>query len=49
MVEAVSRLKGHFPKARGFVTITVRDSPVSRTYGWNVAKFRDATNPCCWV
>ena len=42
IVEAVGRLKERFPKARGFVTISVSDSPVSLTYVWNIAKFRDA-------
>ncbi len=42
IVEAVGRLKERFPKARGFVTITVNDSPVSLSYCWNVAKFRAA-------
>jgi transposase len=42
IVEALGRLKERFPKARGFVTITVSDSPMSVTYVWNVAKFRDA-------
>ncbi len=49
IVEAVGRLKERFPKARGFVTITVSDSPVSLSdspmslsYVWNVAAFRDA-------
>ena len=42
IVEAVGRLKERFAKARVFVTITVRDRPVSLTYVWNIAKFRDA-------
>ena len=42
IVEAVGRLKERFPKARGFVTITVRDRPMSLHYAWNVAKFRAA-------
>jgi transposase len=42
IVEAVGRLKERFPKARGFVTITVCDIPMSLTYVWNSAKFRDA-------
>jgi hypothetical protein len=40
IVEAVGRLKERFPKARGFVTITVSDLPVSLRYTWNVVKFR---------
>jgi hypothetical protein len=42
IVEAVGRLKERFPKARGFVTITVSDRPMSLSYVWNVVKFRAA-------
>ncbi|GAC1666139.1 MAG: hypothetical protein PVS2B1_24850 [Candidatus Dormibacteraceae bacterium] len=43
ILEAVGRLKGRYPKARPFVTITVStDKPVSLTYTWNVAAFKDA-------
>lgn len=42
VVEAVGRLKERFPKARGFVTITVTDMPTSLGYVWNIAKFKDA-------
>jgi DDE family transposase len=42
ILEAVGRLKERFPKARAFVTITVSVRPVSLSYVWNVAKFRDA-------
>lgn len=42
IVEAVGRLKERFPKARSFVTVTVTVKPVSLSYVWNVAKFRDA-------
>ncbi len=42
IVEAVGRLKERFPKARGFVAITVADNPVSLSYVWNVVKFRAA-------
>jgi len=42
IVEAVGRLKERFPKARAFVTITVRPGRGSLSYGWNVAKFREA-------
>jgi hypothetical protein len=42
IVEAVGRLKERFPKARGFVTITVRAGRGSLSYVWNVAKFRAA-------
>ncbi len=40
IVEAVGRLKERFPKARGFVAITVADNHVSLSYVWNVVKFR---------
>jgi transposase len=42
IVEAIGRLKERFPKARGFVAITVSDKPVSLTYSWHVVKFREA-------
>jgi transposase len=42
IVEAVGRLKERFPKARTFATVTVTVKPVSLSYVWNVAKFRDA-------
>jgi len=45
ILEAVGRLKERFPKARGFVTITVSaasDSHVSLSCVWNVAAFKDA-------
>jgi transposase len=42
ILEAVGRLKERFPKARGFVTITVSDSPVSLSSVWNVAVFKEA-------
>jgi transposase len=42
IVEAVGRLKERFPKARGFVTITVSDTDVSLSYAWNITKFRAA-------
>jgi transposase len=41
ILEAVGRLKERFPKARAFVAITVTDRPVSLSYTWNVAKFKD--------
>ena len=44
ILEAVGRLKERFPKARGFVTISVlavSDSTMSLNYVWNVAKFKD--------
>jgi hypothetical protein len=42
ILEAVGRLHERFPKARGFVTITVSVMPVSLRYVWNVPKFRAA-------
>src|SRR5271156_6824438 len=42
IVEAVGSLKERFPKARTFVTVTVTVMPVSLSYVWNAAKFRDA-------
>lgn len=42
ILEAVGRLKERFPKSRGFVTITVSVRPVSLSYVWNIAKFKDA-------
>ena len=42
ILEAVGRLKERFPKARTFVTITVSVRPVSLSYVWNVAKFKEA-------
>jgi Transposase DDE domain len=42
IVEAVGRLKERFPKARGFVTITVRAGRGSLGSVWHVAKFRAA-------
>ena len=42
ILEAVGRLKERFPKACPFVTITVSDRPVSLSYLWKVAKFKDA-------
>lgn len=42
ILEAVGRLKERYPKGRPFVRITVSDAPVSLSYTWDVAKFRDA-------
>jgi transposase len=42
ILEAIGRLKGKYPKAHPFVTINVSDKPVSLTYTWRVAKFRQA-------
>ena len=46
VLEALGRLKGRYPKAHGFADIQVSqgssDIPMSLTYTWNVAKFRQA-------
>jgi len=42
ILEALGRLKGRYPKARPFVDIQVGRSPVSLTYTWRIAKFRQA-------
>jgi transposase len=46
VLEALGRLKGRYPKAHGFADIQVSqgssDIPLSLTYTWNVAKFRQA-------
>jgi hypothetical protein len=42
ILEAVGRLKERFPKARAFVTIRVGVKPVSLSYVWDVAKFKEA-------
>jgi transposase len=42
ILEAIGRLKGRYPKAHPFVTITVSDKPVSLTYTWRVAQFKEA-------
>ncbi len=42
ILEAVGRLKERFPKARTFVAIRVSVKPVSLSYVWNVAKFKEA-------
>jgi hypothetical protein len=42
ILEAVGRLKERFPKGRPFVTISVSDRPVSVSYIWNVAKYKEA-------
>jgi transposase len=42
IVEAVGRLKGRYPKACPFVTITVTEQPAALHYVWQVAKFREA-------
>lgn len=42
VVEAIGRLKGRYPKACPFVTVDVSVNPVSLTYRWRVAKFREA-------
>jgi hypothetical protein len=42
IVEAIGRLKGRYPKGCPFVSIQVGVKPVTLTYTWNVAKFREA-------
>jgi hypothetical protein len=42
ILEAIGRLKGRFPKGCPFVTIRVGHQPVSLTYTWHVAKFKEA-------
>jgi transposase len=42
IAEAIGKLKERYPKARGFVEITISDSPQSLTYTWKVAKFKAA-------
>ena len=42
ILEAIGRLKGRYPKAHPFVDIHVSGSPVSLTYTWRVAKFKQA-------
>lgn len=42
ILEAIGRLKGRYPKAHPFVDIQVGDQPVSLTYTWRVAKFKQA-------
>src|ERR1700677_5006104 len=42
ILEAIGRLKGRYPKAHPFVDIEVSDKPVSLTYTWRVAKFKQA-------
>jgi transposase len=42
ILEAIGRLKGRYPKAHPFVDIQVRDKPVSLSYSWRVAKFKEA-------
>jgi transposase len=42
ILEALGRLKGRYPKAHAFVDIHVGVNPVSLTYTWRVAKFREA-------
>ena len=41
-LEALGRLKGRYPKAHGFVDIQVGVNPVSLSYTWRVAKFKQA-------
>ncbi len=42
ILEAIGRLKERYPKAHAFATICVGAKPVSLTYTWNVAKFKEA-------
>jgi transposase len=43
IVEAIGRLKGRYPKACPFVSLCVSSNqPVSLTYTWRVAKFKEA-------
>jgi hypothetical protein len=42
ILEAIGRLKERYPKACPFVTIQVRDKPMSLSCTWNVAKFKEA-------
>src|ERR1700687_2581055 len=42
ILEAIGQLKGKYPKARPFVDIQVSDNPMSLTYTWQVAKFKQA-------
>ena len=42
ILEAIGRLKERYPKAHAFATICVSIKPVSLTYTWNVAKFKEA-------
>jgi transposase len=42
ILEAIGRLKGRYPKAHAYVDIQVCDQPLSLTYTWRVAKFKQA-------
>jgi transposase len=42
ILEAIGRLKGRFPKAVPFVTLSVTAAPLSVVVQWQVAKFKDA-------
>ncbi len=42
ILEAIGRLKGRYPKAHPFVDIQVSDKPVSLSYTWRVARFKEA-------
>jgi transposase len=42
IAEAIGKLKERYPKARGFVEITISDDGKSLTYKWKVAKFKAA-------
>jgi transposase len=42
IAEAIGKLKERYPKARGFVEITIGDDAKSLTYKWKVTKFKAA-------
>lgn len=42
IAEAIGKLKERYPKARGFVEITIGDGAKSLMYKWKVAKFKTA-------
>jgi transposase len=42
IAEAIGKLKERYPKARGFVEITISGGAQSLTYKWKVAKFKEA-------
>jgi transposase len=42
VLEAIGRLKGRYPKAQPFVSISVSDNPMSLAYTWHVGKFKAA-------
>lgn len=42
ILEAIGRLKGRFPKAVPFVTVSVTNAPLAVVVQWQVGKFQDA-------